>query len=124
MVTTNHLTAPIPTQLPELKPDTYFSQTQWQILLALVDAIVPSIVADSGVTDMKNHLQISKSQLEESYERIKSSMKTPPDYERFQQYLQARPLDNPRFLRAVKRILEGVPNSNRNQLGAILNIMA
>ncbi|KAI0114911.1 long-chain fatty alcohol dehydrogenase [Daldinia grandis] len=124
MVATNHLTAPIPTQLPELKPDTYFSQTQWQILLALIDAIVPSIVADSGETDVKNHLQIPRSQLNESYECIKSSMKTPPDYEKFQQYLQARPLDNPRFLRAVKRILEGVPNSNRKQLGAILNIMA
>ncbi|KAK6950359.1 hypothetical protein Daesc_008685 [Daldinia eschscholtzii] len=111
MATTGQLIAPIPTQLPELKPDTYFSQAQWQILLALVDATVPSIISDSAVTDKKDHLQIPMSQLEDSYMRIKSSMRHPPDYTKFQQYLQSRPLDNPRFLQAVKRILEGVPDT-------------
>ncbi|KAI1808433.1 long-chain fatty alcohol dehydrogenase [Daldinia bambusicola] len=124
MAASSQLVVPIPTQLPELKPDTYFSRAQWQILLALVDAVVPSIVADSDITDQKLHVQVPQSQLEESYKRIKNSMKHPPNYEKFQQYLQSRPLDNPRFLQAVKRILENIPDGNRKQLGAVLNLMA
>ncbi|KAI8963920.1 long-chain fatty alcohol dehydrogenase [Daldinia sp. FL1419] len=124
MAAATHMAAPIPTQLPELKLDTYFSKTQWQILLALIDAIVPSITADARVTNKKNHLRVPQSKLKDSYDNIKKSMRHPPDYEKFQQYLQTRPLDNPQFLRAVKRVLEGVPDGNRKQLGGILSVMA
>ncbi|KAI1375020.1 long-chain fatty alcohol dehydrogenase [Hypoxylon crocopeplum] len=124
MVATHHLTAPIPTQLPKLEPDTYFSETQWQTLLALVDAIIPSIVAEPVATDRKNQLLISESQYKEVYEHTKSSMKYPPDHGKFQQYLGARPLDNPRFVRQLKRTIQAVPSSSRKQLGSVLNIIA
>ncbi|KAI2630749.1 long-chain fatty alcohol dehydrogenase [Hypoxylon sp. NC1633] len=123
MVATHHLAAPIPTQLPELRPDTYFSETQWQVLLALVDAVIPSIVVKSEVTDQRNQLLLSKSEYDQVYEHTRTSMKHPPDHEKFKQYLEARPLDNPRFLGLLKRIIQNIPDSNRKQLGLILSIV-
>ncbi|KAI1777630.1 long-chain fatty alcohol dehydrogenase [Hypoxylon cercidicola] len=124
MSVSRHLVAPIPTPLPELKPGTYLSETQWQVLLALIDAVIPSIVVESEARDRKSQLPISKSQYEEAYERTKRSMKQPPDRAKFQQYLEARPLDNPRFLRLLKRTIQRVPDSSRKQLGAVLSIIA
>ncbi|KAI1102629.1 long-chain fatty alcohol dehydrogenase [Jackrogersella minutella] len=124
MVATHHLTAPIPTQLPELQPDTYFSETQWQVLFSLVDAVIPSIVAESRVTKRKNQLRIPQPQYEEAYEHTKRVMSNPPNYEKFQQFLEARPLENPRFSRLLKRIIQGVPIGDRKRLGGILNIVA
>ncbi|KAI0131657.1 long-chain fatty alcohol dehydrogenase [Hypoxylon sp. NC0597] len=123
MVTTHHLTAPIPTQLPELKDTSYFSETQWKVLFALVDAVIPSIVAEAAATDRKNQLRISQSQYEEAYERTKRSLKHPPEYEKFKLYLESRPLDNPQFVQLLKRMLQRVPNSDRKQLGIILKIL-
>ncbi|KAI1417556.1 long-chain fatty alcohol dehydrogenase [Hypoxylon sp. FL1857] len=123
MATAQHLNAPIPTQLPELKETSYFSETQWQLLLALVDAVIPSIVAEAAATDRKNQLRIPQPQYEEAYERTKSSMKHPPDYEKFKQYLESRPLDNPRCLNLLKRLLQNVPNDDRRRLGGILNLL-
>lgn len=120
-----HLAAPIPTQLPELKPDTYLSETQWQVLLALIDAVIPSIVVGSEAEDQeKSQLRISQSQYVEAYERTKRLMKQPPDCDKFRQYLEARPLDNPRFMRLIKRTIQRVPDGTRKQLGAVLSIIA
>ncbi|XXH05031.1 hypothetical protein Hte_011455 [Hypoxylon texense] len=124
MSVTRHLSAPIPTQLPELEPGTYLTETQWQVLLALIDAVIPSIVVESEAGDQKKQLQISQSRYAEAYEQTKRLMKQPPDYAKFQQYLEARPLDNPRFLRLIKRTIQRVPDGNRKQLGAVLSIIA
>ncbi|KAI0179950.1 long-chain fatty alcohol dehydrogenase [Hypoxylon sp. FL1284] len=124
MSASRHLAAPIPTQLPELKPGPYLTETQWRILLALIDAVVPSIVVESRAKGGQNQLRISSSQCAEAYERTKRSMKHSPDYETFQQYLEARPLDNPRFLRLIKATIQSVPLSTRNQLGTVLSIIA
>ncbi|KAI1768866.1 long-chain fatty alcohol dehydrogenase [Hypoxylon sp. FL1150] len=127
MSATRHLatpiTAPIATQLPELKSGTYLTETQWQVLLALIDAVVPSIVAESEAGDQKHQLRISQPQYAEAYERTKRLMK-PPDYDKFQQYLAARPLDNPRFMRLIKSTIQRVPDSNRKQLGTVLSVIA
>ncbi|KAI1143819.1 long-chain fatty alcohol dehydrogenase [Hypoxylon sp. FL0543] len=120
---TRHIKAPIPTQLPELRDTSYFSETQWQVLFALIDAVIPSIVTEATVTDQKNQLQISHSRYKEAYEQTKRAMKHPPDYEKFKQYLGSRPLDNPRFSQLLKRILQNIPNGDRKRLGSILNIL-
>ncbi|KAI1393693.1 long-chain fatty alcohol dehydrogenase [Hypoxylon trugodes] len=124
MAVTHHLAAPIATQLPELKPDTYFSETQWKVLFALIDAIVPSIVAESRVTDRKTQLSIPDSQYKEAHEKTMKCMIHPPDYEDFQQYLEARSIDNPRFVQLVKRNVQEVSNTDRKKLGVILNIIS
>ncbi|KAI5864473.1 long-chain fatty alcohol dehydrogenase [Durotheca rogersii] len=124
MGATHHLGAPLSTDLPELKPDTYFTQTQWKTLFALVDAIIPSIVAESRVTDRKNQLRLSEPRYEEAYEKTNRALRTPVDHDKFQQYLEARPLDNPRFLQILKRSLENISNSERKQLGMVLDILA
>ncbi|KAI0380911.1 long-chain fatty alcohol dehydrogenase [Hypomontagnella monticulosa] len=116
--------APIPTPLPEPKPETYFSETQWKVLLALIDATVPSIVAEPVATDRKGQLWVTQSQYEEAYEQIKKSMKYPPDHVKFQQYLGSRLADNPRFLSLLRRFMQGIPNSSKTQLGGILNLIA
>ncbi|OTB08028.1 hypothetical protein M426DRAFT_317536 [Hypoxylon sp. CI-4A] len=112
------------TQLPELKPDAYFSETQWLTLLALVDAIVPSIAPESKVVDRQNQLFISQPRYNEAYESIKRQMKHAPDREKFQKYLESRPVDNTVFRRKLKRVLQAVPNTDRKRLGGILDLIS
>ncbi|KAI1212866.1 long-chain fatty alcohol dehydrogenase [Annulohypoxylon truncatum] len=124
MVATHHLAAPIPTELPDLESDEYFSEVQWQVLYALVDAVIPSIVAEPSAIDRNAQLCISQSQYDEAYEHTERSLKFPPDPQKFRQYMEASPLDNLRFTRLLKRTIQGVPLTNRRQLGRILNIIA
>jgi hypothetical protein len=123
MVATRHLTAPIPTPLPILLSGDHFSETQWQILFALVDAALPPIVVESTMTDKRNQLRISQKQYEEAYEHILNSMAEPPELDKFKEYLRTRQSDNPRFVENVKRTFEGVPEASKKKLGGVLNLL-
>ncbi|KAI1078404.1 long-chain fatty alcohol dehydrogenase [Whalleya microplaca] len=122
--TQHHLTTPIPTQLPALNSETHFSDTQWKTLLALIDAVVPSIVVGSKHTDPKKQIRITESQCIEAYEHIKKSMKCPPDYEKFTRYLEERPVDSPRFKWIIRRLVERISTGDKKRLGGVLSLMA
>ncbi|KAI0902377.1 long-chain fatty alcohol dehydrogenase [Annulohypoxylon nitens] len=123
MGVTHHLAAPIPTEPSDLESDEYFSELQWKVLFALIDASVPSIVVEPSTTNQKTQLCISQSQYDEAYEHTRRSLVHPPSQEKFRQYMEASVLDNPRFTRMLKRTIQSLSLTNRRQLGRILNLI-
>lgn len=123
MVATQDLTAPVPTRLPPLLSTDHFSEAQWEILFALVDAVLPPVVVESTMTDKRNQLRISQEQYEEAYEHILSSMAEPPELDKFKEYLRTRQSDNPRFVENVKRTFQSVDSDARKKLGGILRLL-
>lgn len=120
------LTAPVPVDLPALGSDAYYDETQWQVLLSLIDAVIPSIVAGSTtvVDDEKHHLRIPQTQYREAYERTQRLLTHPPPPAQFEAYLSARPLENKRFLQQLRRTFHNLPPYQRRQLGGILTLLA
>ncbi|KAK7750997.1 hypothetical protein SLS62_007130 [Diatrype stigma] len=119
------LAAPVPVELPALGSDAYYDDTQWQVLLSLIDAVIPSIVADSAPADAdeKHHLRIPQAQYREAYESAQRLVKHPPAAAEFEQYLSARPLENTRFLQQLRRTFGNLPPYQRRQLGGILTLL-
>lgn len=112
-----------------LGPDSYWTETQWQILFALLDGVVPSIAVQEGATakesddDKATHLPITPAEFDQSYRSIRGAVQDAPSEDEVKEYLRARPLDNPAFVRAVKWLVAGVPARMKSQLGMFLNFL-
>ncbi|KAK6079302.1 Long-chain-alcohol oxidase FAO2-like protein 2 [Seiridium cupressi] len=124
MTTIPQPAAPIPVPLPPIISESYFTSIQWEVLFAIVDTILPPIVAEAHVTDKRNQLMISRKQYDEAYDTVQTVMAEPPDQENFKEYLRTRQSDSPRFVDNVKRTFETVPEDARKKLGGILNLLA
>ncbi|KAH9898912.1 long-chain fatty alcohol dehydrogenase [Xylariomycetidae sp. FL2044] len=107
MGVTHHLAAPIKTPARVLDYDENLTPPQWETLFALLDAVVPSIA-----------------QCLEAYESTKKDMVHPPSYDKFQEYLEARLVDNPQFVRMVKRVISTQPRDSLKRLAGALDLMA
>lgn len=117
------MAAPTPVELPALGSDAYFSEEQWEVLLSLIDTVVPSIVVSSVVGDEQHRLRIPQNQFRDSYEETRQLMKQPPTLTRFEDYLKARPLENKRFIQQLRRTVSNLPLHSKRQLGAILTLL-
>lgn len=120
----SHHSAPILPALPADISGDYYTELQWQVLFALLDAVVPSIVVESAVTDKRNQWKITQKEYEEAYKHIQASTTHPPDLARFEEYLRSRPAQDARFVQNLKRTLDRLPHSAKKQLGGALNGMA
>ncbi|KAI3343883.1 long chain fatty alcohol oxidase [Ustulina deusta] len=117
------ITAPIPVILPRPRKVESFGQEQWQTLFALLDAVTPSIVVDSEVTDSRHQLRITEAQCLEAYERTKKNVRTAPDYEKFKAYLRSRPVNTPQYIEYAKRFIGHLPKSSQRDLGRLLTLL-
>ncbi|KAI1432324.1 GMC oxidoreductase [Xylaria sp. CBS 124048] len=123
MADTAHITAPIPVALPAVREVQGYSEEQWETLFALLDAVTPSIVVDSEVTDDKNQLRITEAQCLEAYERTKRDVKKAPDYAKFKEYLGSRPVRTPEYIEHIKRAIGNLPKSGQQDLGRLLALL-
>ncbi|KAH7037665.1 GMC oxidoreductase [Microdochium trichocladiopsis] len=125
--------APIPVQAAEPEPGDYFTDLQWEVLESLIDAVVPAIVvasdgnSDPGsaltANDTHKQLVVTEEQCTDAYDDLVATLKRPPTYDQFKEFLAARPLDNPRFHKQLRRIVGQTPKSVRKRLGGALDLM-
>ncbi|KAL7624924.1 hypothetical protein AAE478_004138 [Parahypoxylon ruwenzoriense] len=115
--------APISPPLPVLKPDSVFTDTHWQVLFALLDAIIPSVV--SGPPSKGNNISITEDEFHNLHESLQQSMKCPPSLEKFRAYMSERPSDNAEFVENVKHqkslLLGVVLTMPRTRLGSLIS---
>ncbi|KAK6949035.1 hypothetical protein Daesc_009107 [Daldinia eschscholtzii] len=97
-----------------------FAEHQWQVLLALVDSVVPSIVVGGPQTATGNRITITQDKFDSLYGEIRQKMIHPPTLEEFREYLSARPVDNPRFVGALKGTIVSLAPTPVKQLGTRL----
>ncbi|KAF2970579.1 hypothetical protein GQX73_g3000 [Xylaria multiplex] len=117
------MTAPTPVILPGPLKVEGFTQEHWQTLFALLDAVTPSIVIDSEVTDSQNQLCITEAQCQEAYGYTKNNLKNAPDYEKFKAYLCSRPVNTPKYVEYIKRFVGHLPRSSQKDLGRLLTLI-
>ncbi|KAI1081402.1 long-chain fatty alcohol dehydrogenase [Whalleya microplaca] len=100
-----------------------FPEPQWQALLTLLDATIPSVkVANLPITH-DEHICISEEEFDEYYREVQQKMKHPPSKEEFQAYLAVRPSDNPLFVKLIKKTVDAIPPGPKLQLYRILSVM-
>ena len=122
------LTAPVPVELPAPKSAEYLNETQWQILLSLIDGAMPSIAVEeeqAGTgSDQDHQLRISETRYKELYASTERLMQHPPSPDAFREYIAARALDNKAFVDQIRRTVGNLPAHARSQLGGILSMLA
>ncbi|KAK3313474.1 hypothetical protein B0H66DRAFT_606731 [Apodospora peruviana] len=102
----------------------FFNETQWAVLRALLDAVIPPITAASKVKDVKTEYGIPDGRLQQLTSGADTKMTGAPSADVFEAYLADRPSNDPNFLAGVCRILCGTPASARTQLGGVLTALS
>ncbi|KAK0623573.1 hypothetical protein B0T14DRAFT_427954 [Immersiella caudata] len=117
---------PTPPPLPPAPTGDYFNATQWVVITALLDAVIPSITAASTAADgtTRTHRSIDNDALEEATARIRTEMASPPSSELLKSLLEERPSSSPAMLGAVRRTLATVPEASRRNLGGALTALS
>ncbi|KAH8878879.1 GMC oxidoreductase [Thozetella sp. PMI_491] len=111
---------PSPPKLPSPGTGDIFNETQWAVLLSLLDAAIPPLVPESEVKDPAAQLAISDAQLQDARKLAASTMVHPPSEEALAAYLADRPSSYPGFVHGVRQTLSNAPAPARKQLGAVL----
>ncbi len=118
------MAAPIPVPLPALPSTDFWTETQWAVYLSFADAVLPSVVAASALTDRHGQVRISDDEYAAAYRTVRDAMSNAPKEEDFADYLRWSPSRDPRFVANVRRTLSTVPAEAQKRLGGVLNILA
>ena len=115
---------PKPRALQDPPSDGFYNETQWEVLMALMDAAIPSIVSHSAMTDKFNQISIPDGRFQSNFKKIQDTMVEPPDLESFQAFLKDKPSDLPAFRQHAIRTLSTVSDKMRQELGGVLSLLS
>ncbi|KAK4184198.1 hypothetical protein QBC35DRAFT_466686 [Podospora australis] len=121
------LTAPKPVGLPTA-PE-FLSETQWKVLMSLMDAIIPAVRIQTDKTKDKSNrdtatLYLSPAEYSEAASSLRKAA-APNDIsaDLIEDYLAERPSDNPLFAQVLKVVLSNVPPNKQRELRIVLSIL-
>ncbi|KAK0646626.1 long-chain fatty alcohol dehydrogenase [Cercophora newfieldiana] len=117
---------PTPPPLPPAPTGDFFDATQWAVITAILDAVIPSITAASTATDATAHTHrgIDDELLESATARVRSTMVCPPSPDLLKSLLEERPSANPAMVSALRHTLNAIPESSRRTLGSALTALS
>ncbi|KAK7994853.1 GMC oxidoreductase [Apiospora arundinis] len=124
----SHIAVPI----SEAPPATFFDETQWRVLYALMDTVIPPITTGASddnktngckVVGIDSRQTISKDVFESHYEKMQSCLVTPPSREAFAAYLSERPSEIQDFRDHLVRTLVTLSPDARKQLGMVIYLL-
>ena len=116
-------TAPIQTPLPEEPSRDYFTKAQWDVLTALFDGTLPSIVPASDATqdDAAAAVTMPDDEFKASVDSLARSGGAAVTREAVAAFLKRRSSQDDEFQRACNRLLSS--NPQREQLGQALTML-
>ncbi|KAH6847607.1 hypothetical protein B0I37DRAFT_148178 [Chaetomium sp. MPI-CAGE-AT-0009] len=120
------LSAPVHVDIPDAVE--IFNETQWSVLMALMDAVIPAIrIQESGQNTKgldPSTLYLPSSEYSDVSVKLRNAA-TPlnPTAQTLEAYLAERPSDNPVFARVLKAVLSNVPPSKQRELRILLSIL-
>ncbi len=133
-------TAPNVPQLAPAPCGEWWNDTQWAVLLSLLDAVLAPIAASGDARSSEPKAakapadgleferasvqQLPKSELDTAVARARNAMAKPPAEDLVAEYLVARASDDPQFLIVTRRTLLGVAPRTRKDLGGLLSILS
>ncbi|KAF7548098.1 hypothetical protein G7046_g8793 [Stylonectria norvegica] len=115
---------PVPTSLPELPSSSFFNESQWDVLNALVDAVFPCIIAESAIKDKAYQIPVADEVLKQIIEQAAKVALPSTTEETLQDFLEYRPSQDPRFVENLIRTLSHTPQDRQKALAGFLSLMA
>lgn len=109
---------------PYLITDGVWTETQWAVAFALLDAIVPSIVAKSALEDKRKQLGIPNKTYSTTLATVQSTVAEAPDAAAFKSFMEDSPSNNPRVHLTVTRTVARLPAKQRDALGSALSMLS
>lgn len=117
----------------------WWDDTQWAVLLSLLDATLAPVAAagdpridaetksvshDDGFDfNRTSFKRVPKTEFDAAVAKARASMKGAPDEAAVVDMLAARPSDNPQLIAGVKRLLSAVSTKTKNDLGGFLKLL-
>lgn len=108
---------------PAAIPPSGFDEVHWQALLALLEAVIPSIVQDGTPSVGPNQLSIPSHELRALYQKAICGAEDRFSFEEFCRFMALRPLDDLNFVANVKGAVERLAPGARSQLRTVLGFM-
>lgn len=115
---------PVATPMPEPPPDDFLDKTQWDVLKSLIDAVIPSIVAQSALADKATQVPLADDEFDRVLDDAIKSMVPSHSKDGLRSFLESRPSEDPRFLDNVVRTMAFSSPSQVKMLGGILSLLA
>ncbi|XXG97487.1 hypothetical protein Hte_003790 [Hypoxylon texense] len=103
--------------------DDAFTDAHFQALFALLDAVIPSVVVGDPQTTSQHSIHISEDELDNLYLEVQGKTENPPSPGEFREYLAARAVDDPKFVKVVKDTIADLPPAPAKQLRQVLDFM-
>lgn len=134
-------TAPDTPSLAPPPTGDWWDETQWAVLLSLLDAVLAPVVAtgdarvkqqeenkaapaDSLQFNRVSFKRLPKTEFDSAVAGARAAVTNPPDAALVADYLADRASDNPKFLMGVRRTLSGVSPKDRGDLGGLLTTLS
>ncbi|KAI8945259.1 FAD/NAD(P)-binding domain-containing protein [Xylaria longipes] len=108
---------------PTVGPSSAFTESHWQALLALLDAVVPSIVEAGTASPSQDHVAVPSHELRRLYQKSLCGAQDRFNFEEFCHFMASRPSEDPNFVNTVKRALGRLAPGPKYQLRFILDFM-
>lgn len=115
--------APIPTALSTILPTSYWDESQWAVMLAIMEAAMPAFAPQSTIEDEHNQIRISDAEFEDIFKRLERTVVDPPSKESLREYLAKRCMDDPIYVEDCKRTLGSLKPAQHEQLGGVLKLL-
>jgi hypothetical protein len=113
---------PVVTPLPEPPSSDFLTETQWEVLYAILDGALPSIVAESSIADDATQVALPDADFEEVLALAARPEVDAPTPEVLAAYLADRPSLGPAFREDVLTTLATSPQ--RQKLAGLLGFLA
>ncbi len=98
-----NLLSPLDSPLPPLPENDVLTAAQWRTLLAVADAVIPSIEVSSAPST--RNLTVQASEYASAIERIQHLIPVPAPTETAQRFLQENASSTPGFKESIHRLL-------------------
>lgn len=115
------LKAPQSPDIPELPSDGFWTETQWVVFMALMDCIVPAIVAKSSLVDKNAQLGITDSDYSAVLKTAQTTALEKRSEGSLKAFLEDKPSANPTVRKVMVRIVARLPPKHRDGLGGVLS---
>ncbi|SPO02745.1 related to long chain fatty alcohol oxidase [Cephalotrichum gorgonifer] len=115
--------APSPPALSSLPSTDFWDETQWAVLLAIMEAAVPAIASESTIKDKHNQIRIPDAEFENIFKRVENTVADPPSKETLRDFLEERCTTDLVYIDTCKRTLCSFPPEAKRRLGGILKLL-
>jgi hypothetical protein len=118
------LIVPVATPLPDVPPGDPFTKANWDLLMAIMDTVIPSIQRESASSKELNRRALPDLEYNAAVDRIKKAATNAPSSDLLDIYLNENPSSIPRFRELLRMLfMHLVPAEGRKKMAFILGAL-